>query len=298
MNRDSSLIPKPPIFSFKEILWFLDRNYDDCLFKVGESEVTRLITYDGYQTLISIQEDKHQLQIKRLSGDDMPFNMLEDYVFRWFDLKRDFNPFYNLLKKSVLSYMVHDYHGLRMVGIPDLFEALCWCIIGQQINLTFAYKIKRRFVEAYGNMMDYAGTSFYTFPSPEILESVTIGDLKEMQFSRQKADYILNLAKVFQESNDLQQRIHHSDTEHQMEQLLALRGVGEWTANYVLMKSLGKIDSIPYGDAGLYKALENHHVITDRKDRDSIDEFFAQFPGWGSYVTIYLWRSLSNPQDQ
>lgn len=289
------LVDKPPIFSFQEILWFLDRNYDDCLFEVGDKEVTRLIANGGGQTLISISESNDQLEVKCLAGDKIPASVLEEYVRNWFDLGRDIEPFYSLLGESILNYMATDYSGLRIVGIPKLFEALCWCVIGQQINLTFAYKIKRRFVEAYGAKMDHDDKSFYAFPSPEILESVTMENLRDMQFSRQKADYILGLAKTFRETKNLQEKIGQLDKEHQLKELLKLRGVGEWTANYVMMKTYGQIDSIPHGDSGLFKALENHKVIVDRKDRKTIDEFFDQFPGWGSYVTIYLWRSLNSP---
>ncbi len=290
-----ALIEKPPIFSFQEILWFLDRNYDDCLFEVGHNEVARLISHGGQQTLISIVERNDQLEVKRLAGDKIPIGDLEDYVVSWFDLGRDIEPFYRLLERSILSYMSKDFNGLRIVGVPDLFEALCWCVIGQQVNLTFAYKIKRRFVEVYGSQLDYQDKSFYTFPSPKALEGVSMENLKDMQFSRQKADYILGLAKTFRETENLQRTIGQLEKEDQLKELLKLRGVGEWTANYVMMKTYGQVDSIPHGDSGLFKALENHKVIEDRKDRNSIDKFFKQFPGWGSYVTIYLWRSLNSP---
>ena len=116
-----------------------------------------------------------------------------------------------------------------------------------------------------------------------------------MQFSKQKADYILNLAQYFRDNPNFQESLGMLSDEDKYQSLIGLRGIGEWTANYVMMKTYGVTSSIPHGDSGLFKALENHAVIKDRKDRGTIDQFFDQFPGWGSYVTIYLWRSLNNP---
>ncbi len=59
----------------------------------------------------------------------------------WFDLERDLAGFYQLLNShKQTKNFPKDYHGLRLMGIVDLFEALSWCVIGQQINLTFAHK--------------------------------------------------------------------------------------------------------------------------------------------------------------
>lgn len=287
-------LPQPENFSFREILWFLDRRYDDCLYELFPGEVRRLVKIGSDSALISINREGRHLVVKVLTGS-VSQEQLRNYVVRWFDLDRDLGPYYQLLQNSDLGYMVGKFSGLRMVGIPDVFEALCWCIIGQQINLTFAYTIKRRFVEAYGQSLEFEDRQYHTFPSPQQLEVVSMSDLKEMQFSRQKADYILNLAEVFRRGEVSYQSLADLEYEDQRKRLLGLRGIGEWTANYVLMKTFGDTQSIPFGDVGLFKALENHGVITDRKDRKKIEQFFEQFPGWGSYVTIYLWRSLSEP---
>ena len=287
-------LPQPENFSFREILWFLDRRYDDCLYELFPGEVRRLVKIGSDSALISINREGRHLVVKVLTGS-VSQEQLRNYVVRWFDLDRDLGPYYQLLQNSDLGYMVGEFSGLRMVGIPDVFEALCWCIIGQQINLTFAYTIKRRFVEAYGQSLEFEDRQYHTFPSPQQLEVVSMSDLKEMQFSRQKADYILNLAEVFRRGEVSYQSLADLEYEDQRKRLLGLRGIGDWTANYVLMKTFGDTQSIPFGDVGLFKALENHGVITDRKDRKKIEQFFEQFPGWGSYVTIYLWRSLSEP---
>lgn len=62
--------------------------------------------------------------------------------------------------------------------IPDLFEALSWAIIGQQINLTFAYILKKRFVENFGESLTFKGDTFWLFPNYEKIATISVDELK------------------------------------------------------------------------------------------------------------------------
>src|SRR6185437_15663346 len=77
---------------------------------------------------------------------------VELYLTEWFDMDTDLGPFYGLAAEDpLLKPLAERFRGLRNIGIPDLFEALCWGILGQQINLAFAYTLKKRFVETFGS---------------------------------------------------------------------------------------------------------------------------------------------------
>lgn len=275
-------------FSFKECLWFLNRNFDDCLHTVGPDYVRKAILIKGEPVLFEIGEG---LVTKVLQGAHSP----DEFIREWFDVDRDIAPFYEQLSAyETLSYMSRDFAGLRLMGIPDLFEAICWCIIGQQINLTFAYKIKRRLVEAYGQRIVYEGQSFYTFPAPEVLADADPVLLKNMQLSGKKLEYLTGIAQAFKEGRMSKEiLLSLKDVTAQQQALTAIRGIGIWTANYTLMKTLRVPSAIPYGDAGLLNALMAHHIIRDKKDLVSIERFFQHFKGWESYLVFYLWRSLA-----
>ena len=277
-------------FSFKECLWFLNRNYDDCLHLIGPDYIRKAILVNGRPVLFEIREG---LKIKMLQGDDLP--AVEQFVHEWFDLGADITPFYQQLAAcKELSYMRVDFAGLRLIGIPDLFEAICWCIMGQQINLTFAYKIKRKLVEAYGQKIVYEGVTYYTFPSPEVLAGADPVVLRNMQLSGKKVEYLTGIAQVFKEGKMSKALlVSLKDVTAQQQALTAIRGIGIWTANYTLMKTLRVPSSIPYGDAGLLNALIAHNIITDKKDLPAINRFFKHFKGWESYLVFYLWRSLA-----
>jgi 3-methyladenine DNA glycosylase/8-oxoguanine DNA glycosylase len=84
-----------------------------------------------------------------------------------------------------------------------------------------------------------------------------------------------------------------SGLDEQVKLLTAIRGIGVWTANYALMKTLKQLQAIPYGDVGLLNALLNHGLIKDKKDTAGIEQLFRRFKGWESYLVFYLWRSLA-----
>lgn len=84
---------------------------------------------------------------------------VHQYVREWLDLDNDLRPFYEMAKKdNLLHNAVDEFYGPRNIGIPDLFEAIVWGILGQQINLACTYTLKRRMVEIFGDIANLTGT--------------------------------------------------------------------------------------------------------------------------------------------
>ncbi len=286
-------LPIPQNFSFQECLWFLDRNYDDCLHEVRPNAVRKAIFIHNEPTLIEITESSNQLIINVLVGNNSEKEII-DFVKDWFDYNRDLSPFYELLENDdELKYMTSEYAGLRLLAIPDLFEALCWSIIGQQINLTFAYKLKRRFTEIYGTKLNYENADYYLFAKPEIVANIKVEDLLPLQFSNRKAEYLIEIAKQFVSGNISKEILSEYSTAEAIRLLVSVRGIGEWTANYALMKSLKRLECVTYGDVGLYNALHNLKGFDKRPSRETLNLFFKNFKDWEAYTVFYLWRSLA-----
>jgi DNA-3-methyladenine glycosylase II len=294
---ESILIPVPALFSFGECMWFLNRNYDDCLHEISNGSIYKALEIDRQLVLIRITEQGSFLEVTLLKGTvgQQGSDFLTLYIKEWFDMETNIQPFYDLLHKdSRLDYMTEAFKGLRLVSIANLYETICWSIIGQQINLSFAYKVKRALVERFGKCIDHDGKSYYVFPEPEVLAEVSKEELKNIQFSNQKADYMIGISKAFA-SGELSREMVLTlpDFASKMKLLTSHKGIGVWTANYALMKSVREPESIPHGDIGLLNALANHNIIQDRKETDKIAALFSLYKGWESYLVFYLWRSLT-----
>lgn len=288
-------IPKPPYFNFQEICWFLDRGYDDCLHQVSDTSIRKLLRIENELVLIQISETTADLRIEVLNCQKNVKAQVTAFVRDWFDLDRDLDAFYEHLRSfPPLEQRIGQFKGLRLLSISDLFEALAWAIIGQQINLTFAYRLKRRLVEKYGEQLLFEGELYYHFPHFSQLISVEVAELKEMQFSTRKAEYLIGIAQSLQKASiSKTSLLALSNTDAMIVELCKLRGIGEWTANYALMKSLKRMDSIPYGDAGLLKAIQLTNQTEHRPSKEEVTLFFEPHQGWEAYITFYLWQSLS-----
>ena len=287
-------VPIPANFSFSECCWYLDRGYDDCIYKVRGGKVIKALRLGGTSLLIEVAEENSFLKVSVLQGQ-VDAGVLTAYIREWLDIDRDLAPFYKLLAKDKrLQYMPGDFHGLRLVGIVDLFEALTWSIIGQQINLKFAYSLKRRLVEKYGQALTHEGGTYHLFPDSKVLAKAMVEDLRAMQFSGSKSAYIIGLANAFAKGElSRELLLNLPDRDSRLEALTRIKGIGIWTANYTLMKSLRDPSGIPHGDTGLLTALANHGIIKDRKELPKIERFFSRYKGWESYLVFYLWRSLA-----
>lgn len=289
-------IPIPENYSFKETLSFLDRGYDDCLYHLSNQSVSRLIHLSGRKGLITIRQEGESLRIivqkDKVSTDNL--QAAKDYVTEWFDIERDIQPFYSLLDKHPqLSGFPKAYYGSRLIGIPALFEAICWAIIGQQINLTFAYQVKRSLVEQYGEKEIIDNQTYYLFPTPAVLAKADENTLRALKFSRQKITYLKTISNAFL-NNEMSHSIlfNCKNKEKRIEKLTAIKGIGIWTANYVLMKTMRDQSCITYGDSGLNKAMHLIFNIPKKPSKDEVDTIFKDFKGWESYLNFYLWKSL------
>lgn len=290
-------IPKPQLFRFEESLWFLDRNYDDCMHIIEDGVLYKAIHIDGRNITFSLRDagDELLLELTGPADDDAALRETVRYIGDWLDLDRRLDPFYILLRRNkATAYMADAYAGLRMVGIPDMYEALSWSIIGQQINLSFAYTLKRRLVTQYGHTVDGDGRVLHLFPDPAVVREIPAEAWRDMQFSRSKAEYLTGISGMFLRGGLSKTKLQQCSThEERLKQLTAVKGIGTWTANYVLMKSLKEMQAVPHGDAGLLNALLQHELIRDKQDMNGINTLFGAFKGWEAYLVFYLWRSLS-----
>lgn len=285
----------PDLFSFEEVLVYLSRSRDETLYGVTDNRVIRLVELCGQQVVVDVTcEEKGWLDIT--VSDDSTESIREAavrYVREWFDLDRDLTPFYTLAAHDpILHSLVDAFYGLRLVGVPDLFEALCWAIIGQQINLPFAYTLKRRFVERFGVSRAYQNVTLRLFPRPERIACLGVADLQTLQLSTRKAEYIIGVAREMTSDRLSKRHLVTQTPDDAMQTLTRIRGIGEWTASYVAMRCLRDHTAFPLGDVGLQNAVKAQLHLGRKPTRDELLSLRAGWRGWEAYATFYLWRSL------
>jgi len=288
-------IKTPPEFSYDYSLAFLQRSPKEILHVVNEGVVRKLIKIENTPIVFAVAEGEQSLDVEILTPGASPdqAEYVRTYVNEWFDLDTDLKPFYMLAKKDeVLRSIVKKFHGYRIMGQPDLFESLIWAVLGQQINVPFAYSIKQRFVERYGERHEHDGHAYYLFPTPERVAGINPEELIPLQFSRQKSAYTIGIAKAFVDKHVSRQMFHGRPLAEAKEELMKLKGIGNWTANYALMRTFRYPDAFPLEDVALHKALRIQMNMRNKPTLERVKKIFRKYKGWEAYATLYLWKSL------
>ncbi|KOY83120.1 DNA-3-methyladenine glycosylase 2 family protein [Lysinibacillus macroides] len=289
-------ISPPNDFSFPACINFFHRTDQEILYRIKDDTLYKLFKIEEQPILCKISEQATMIKI------DFPIyqptanekEKIVQYLVEWFDLSRDLQSFYEMAEQDkILQPIVEKYRGLRLIGIPCLFEALVWAIIGQQINLSFAYTLKQRFVETFGEQLYVEGESYWLFPTPAKIAEMQVEDLRMLQFSERKAEYTIAIAKSIV-NGDLTKKLLRQQGDYSAikKYLMTIRGIGAWTADYVLMRCLQEPSAFPLADVGLHNALKIQLSLAQKPTIEEINDYAKQWEGWQAYATFYLWRSL------
>jgi len=187
--------------------------------------------------------------------------------------------------------------GLRIVQSATIFEALTWAIIGQQINLTFAIALRRTLIQLAGRAHS---SGLWCYPEALDVARLDIGDLTGRKFSNAKAETILRVARMVVDGSLVLERqagvedISGSASAAVSETLLAIKGIGPWTVNYVLLRGYGYPDCSLEGDVAVRAALHKLSGSATRPTVPEAERMLARYAPHRTMAAAYLWASLAD----
>ncbi len=177
--------------------------------------------------------------------------------------------------------------GLRLPLLPTGFDALCWGIIGQQINIKFASALRREIVELAGETIG----DMKAHPTPAAVANIDVATLAARRYSRSKAQYLIDAAAAVAEGRLDIENLGEGSAIAAEKALTGQRGIGIWTARYVLLRG-GFADAAPVGDSALATALQRLHQLPERPDADETARLMSRFAPHRSIATMHLWTYL------
>jgi DNA-3-methyladenine glycosylase II len=188
--------------------------------------------------------------------------------------------FEELLKRDPVLRRLHDrFPGVRQPRQLDLFTALIRCISAQQVNLRWAVTTRRRLAEQFGVCHEIEGLTVFTL-EPERLADVEPEQIRALQFTNSKSAAIVAVAKAMVEGR--LDGLEHLPDEEVIARLISIRGLGRWSAEWVLARTLGR-PVVVAGDLGVRKAVSLAYLGTPMAPEAEVRSLTAH---WGNAAGV------------
>lgn len=281
--REFALPVRPP-YDWASLLAFLHRRAIDGVESIEAEHYTRTLRLDTGQRRgagwLSVRHDADGACLRVTVSPGLLGAQREvlSRVAFLFDTDCDVGAVARTLGELAVSHP-----GLRVPGAVDGFELAVRAILGQQITVSAARTLAGRFAAAFGEPADAPGLCAL-FPRACDIAALRVADIARLGVIAARAGAIIDIAGAL--TSGVLQLERGAAPQDVMATLTAIRGVGEWTAQYIALRALGWRDAFPHGDLALRKALGS---VTPRQAR----ELGEQWRPFRAYAAMHLWRALA-----
>src|SRR5512146_177316 len=284
---DFSLHPVPP-FRLDLTAWALRRRPHNVVDHWEEGAYRRTLLLGTLPVHVVVRQDSTALTIT-VRGLRLPSTAQADVTValnRLLGLQIDLRQFYELAsQESRLHRLVRSFLGLKPPRFPNLFEALVNAISCQQLSLTVGITLLNRLTERYGLGRSGGGRAF---PRPEDLAKVDSRALRVLGYSRSKGQAITEAAQAVIAGVLDPDTLATMDDAEVVTRLTELRGVGRWTAEYTLLRGLGRIHQFPGDDIGARTSLQRWLQLKQPPDYDHVRKVLRKWRPYGGLIYFHL----------
>ncbi|CDG81825.1 DNA-3-methyladenine glycosylase family protein [Janthinobacterium agaricidamnosum] len=285
-------IALPAGYRVQDLLSFHGRDTESVAEQIGPSSIRKGVLLDGVALLLDIDLRTGHAAC-RASADarltPAAWHAVHGALLNMLGLRIDPQPFETLAAgDALLAPLVQAHPGLRIMQSASVFEALTWAIIGQQINLPFAIALRRTFILQAGRR--HSG-GLWCYPEAADVLRLDVDDLTSRKFSRAKADTLLRVAQLVHDGVLSLAAPASGDMAPVRAALLAVKGIGPWTANYALLRGYGYADCSLHGDVAIRNALQVLLGEPVKPDMRRTEQWLARYAPQRTMLAAHLWAS-------
>ena len=288
---DTHVISLPPGYRVADVLAFHGRDLEGVAEQVDAGGLRKGVLLGGMPTLLEIRFDAGAAHCRvTFDGPVAPDVKAQahDALLNVLGLRIDPTAFAAFVHDDLwLGPLVARQPGLRIVQSATVFEALTWAIIGQQINLTFAIALRRTLIQVAGRAHS---SGLLCYPEAVDVARLDLTELTGRKFSKAKAETILRVAGMVVDGSLALERGADVDVS---QKLLAIKGIGPWTVNYVLLRGYGYPDCSLHGDVAVRAALHQLSGSATRPGVPEAERLLARYAPYRTLAAAYLWASLA-----
>ena len=212
---------------------------------------------------------------------------------RLLGIDQDLVPFCTMAQGDpVLGPLVEDFRGLHVPQSASVYEALVQAVLAQQISSHVARMLRTALIKTYGLSLTLEGVTYHDFPRAEVLATCKVHELRAIKFSERKAQYVLDIATRAASGQLGLESLQAQADDEVTSTLTAIRGVGLWTVQWLMIRALGRPDGFPDTDLALLRTLGLLVNGGISLTPEEATEFSSRWSPFRSYATAYLFAGI------
>ena len=287
------ILPATPPFRLDLTVWALRRRKKNAVDQWDGSQYSRVIAADGDLVRLTVNRETELKLIvtveSRTRISERARKEAALLVEKLLGLAVDMQPFYDLARQNtVIGPLVERFLGVRPPRFPTVFEGLINSIACQQVTLDLGVALLNRLSERFGAQFVTPGGVLHAFPTPADLADVPAESIRELGFSHQKARAIKELSTHVADASLDVTRLEGMANREAIAYLSRLHGIGRWSAEYVLLRGLGRLDTFPGDDIGAQNNLQRLFHLADRPTYDHIRQLTSRWHPYEGVVYFHL----------
>lgn len=295
MTVDTFFLTARPPFRLDLTVWTLRRRPDNAVDRWDGQEYRRVLPLSRGPVEVAVRQvgspEAPKLKISA-RGRHLPAHtkaVVSTGLQRLLGLELDLAAFYRFAeRRKPLRALAMRFRGMKPPRFASVFEGLVNAIACQQLTLTVGIRLLNRLARACGTGFEGGGAVAHAFPRPEDLIKVSPATLRTLGFSRQKGRAILELARSVAEGDLDLESLSALPDQAALARLRELRGVGRWTAEYVLLRGLGRIHVFPGDDVGARNNLPSWLGLPKPLDYDGVGRTLHRWRDYGGLLYFHL----------
>jgi DNA-3-methyladenine glycosylase II len=175
-----------------------------------------------------------------------------DRLSFFLSLADDLRPFYALAQADpAMAPEIQRLYGMHQVKFPTPFENAAWAVLTQRAPIRMAGKLKQAVVARFGGSLEVDGTRYWAFPEAPALAAVPVGELAALIHHERKAEYLAAVSSAFARVDEA--FLRSGDYEAVLAWLLAIKGIGAWSADFILLRGLGRLQQFHFAPASIFE---------------------------------------------
>jgi len=288
------LDPVPP-FSLDLTAWAIRRRPENLMDRWDGKSYRRVLAIDADTVRVTVTQSggktTPQLHVvAAAAGRGTPQKArIAAAVERLLGTCVDLRPFYRFAAgEPRLHELAAQFRGLKPPRFPTVFEAVVNGIACQQLSLAVGITLLNRLSAACGLSFPDADGVQYAFPRPADLAALSMEDLLPLGFSRNKSRAIIETASEVAEGRLDLESFANLENEEALARLRELRGVGRWTAEYVLLRGLGRTNLFPGDDVGARNNLSRWMRLRKPLDYDRVGGVLRKWKPFAGLIYFHL----------